>query len=162
MQFKPMLFKGQLYYIIHMLHNMQQILCIHISVWSTGGCVLAGLLLLLLLKPLEVEPPEASKANSRDIDVETLPQAPPNQPNPVCTQRAAQDGNGPKRKPRPPGHHLVVTQLIPTHMLKHTSHLQFKLRYIFSFFLSFFLFFFLIFAPQWEFQAHLLNQPQWL
>ena len=37
----------------------------YISVWSTKGCLLI-VLLLLLLKPLEVEPPEASKANFRE------------------------------------------------------------------------------------------------
>ena len=37
----------------------------YISVWSTKGCLLV-VLLLLLLKPLEVEPPEASKTNFRE------------------------------------------------------------------------------------------------
>ena len=39
----------------------------YISVWSTKGCLLT-VLLLLLLKPLEVEPPEASKTNSRETE----------------------------------------------------------------------------------------------
>ena len=67
MQFKPMLFQGQLCYIL-----CTYIVCImYISVWSTKGCLLI-VLLLLLLKPLEVEPPEASKANFRD-SLETPP-----------------------------------------------------------------------------------------
>ena len=61
MQFKPMLFQGQLCHIL-----CTYIVCImYISVWSTKGCLLI-VLLLLLLKPLEVEPPEASKANFRE------------------------------------------------------------------------------------------------